>query len=321
MLELKQTPKNKFCCNINSDALLGNLAILSHKSRILKFSGKFLRYYWKQFESDIIRLGYNTVLCDDIDGLVNVTDSIKRILLPYSIGNNDVDCSKNGILPVIDDLNQCYALTNIAQMFGFHLEFILHIKSSSVYPGIQDEQAENILLKLLEIPMISLTSLLLDFMPSFSDMQYLRKMLFESENSADLDMYVPLNIKSGDYEQVKGYITDEAIGLNLNNGFVFPLVIYIWGYPIEEDKDFVKYRCYAGRIDSLPESFPVSVPDFDAEVANVEMDYFDIIVKGRPCSFIPIKVYLTGGDELNSVDLTKWDKKSLKTFIFANQFI
>ncbi len=317
-LELRQK-KTNFCCRINKETLLGNLSKCVKNVSSVRLSSLFLEKFWKKCEQDFLRLGIDCIISDDAKVLVSMGDSVKRILEPCYT-NENINCSIEGVVPILQNLNDCYALSDLAQSYGESLSFGLRIRNSAFAPYIPDENAERIFSVLSSIPMIDLDCLYLDFMPSLEDMQYLRQIIYDADCDANIDFYLPLKEGKTEFKQVKNYLTDEILGFGIDDG-VFPLEISCDSYPVYDNSESMIFRCDAGIVNRLPEKFPISVDGYSSEVKKVELSFFDFEVKGTPTGPFPIKAYLIGGNEMYHADITQWDKKSLLAFIKANQFI
>lgn len=318
MLELSQK-KTDLHCRVNKEAFFGNIIACTGKSKSVELSSAFLGDTWEIWQDDYLKTGINCVISDKGKALLHIDSLVNRILDSNSL-LNELDCVSKGVIPVLHNLNECYALSNYAQMIGKTLDFALRVRNSPISPNIADENMEIIFSALDGIPMLNLSVLFFDFSPTIPDFQYIRQKCYNLAIDHEPEFYLPLSMMAQEQTNLKSFLTFETLGINVENG-VFPLEISCSAYPVRDCGDKAIFRCYVGLANALPRFFPISLNGYEVANLKVEVDFFEFEAFGTPNGPFPLNAYITGGNEMYHADITKWDKKSLLAFIKANQFI
>lgn len=311
MLGLTKT-KASFRLKTDPGAILDNIRTHLGRAQALAILGPYLKHQWFDIEETLITYGIDGVLSNDPALLEQVHPSFTRILYPtYPL--EALGAATKGVMPVIETFAQCAALSNLAQMHNARLRYFFRIPSLGGQLDFCLTQIETTLTAIKNLPLISLSGLYADFGVEEYEHKILLERLHALEIQQNLQLYQPLSATPN--KNATPFLTHESLALGKCASGVFPYEVSCDAHPVGEIAGEPIFRADLGHIHGLPDCFPIATPGYEVQLISVEPQYFLFKLNQPYHGSNPLTAYLTGGDLLNPIDLSQWQKKHLLTLL------
>jgi len=298
---------------IDHDSLTSNIHAVAKSAELIDLGLPLLRQIWPFIEDDILRIGIQGLACADTDTLLGVDASLERILKPGS-RQSDKGYARAGIVPVISSVAECLALSNLAQSLDQRLPFLVHVRSADSDTPSGDWNLESICEKVPSLPMIDLTGFYLKFTPPARLLGYFRRLLHNADAIAQR-IICPIAPRSESIDGVTCYSLWENLAIDTDAATCFPVEIGCWAYPVRAGSDFQIFQADIGRLQGLPEKFPVIVGGERAEIEKISDDFCEFVVRRQLAGPFPAKALITGGSALAAVEMSEWRPEDLRNLL------
>lgn len=304
---------SQYWIKIDYDSLIANIAQVASSAEIIDLGLPLLRQIWPYIEEDVLRIGIKGLVSQETQVLLSADHAFTRILKP-GFQPGDKGYARAGIFPVLSSLQECLALSNLAQGLDQRLPFLVHVRSCDSDTPSGDWNLESICEKIPSLPMVDLAGFYMRFSPQERLLGYFRRLLHNAEAAA-YNIICPISLEIAAFDEVSCYFCWESLAMKTDSSACFPLEIGCWAYPVGSGSDYQIFQADIGRLHGLPAKFPILIAGEKAELEKLEDDFCEFVVRKQMTGPFPVQALLTGGSALQAIELPDWQPDDLRNLL------